>query len=74
MNQPDPINHPLHYNQGKLEVIDVIEDWQLDYHLASALKYIARSRFKGDEITDLHKAIWFLKRKIGLLQCDIIKS
>jgi hypothetical protein len=23
----DSVNHPIHYNSGQVEVIDVIEDW-----------------------------------------------
>lgn len=61
----DAIN-PDHYKGGRsIEPIEVIEDWQLDYHLASALKYIARNGRKPteDPIEGLDKAIWYLKRK-----------
>lgn len=58
------VDHPRHYCQGKFEVIDVIEDWKLDYHLGNAIKYIARCEHKGDLITDLKKAIWYLRRRI----------
>jgi len=30
------VNHPAHYNVGKIEVIDAIEDWQLGFHLGNA--------------------------------------
>ena len=58
------VDHPAHYNQGRLEVIAVIEDWQLDFHLGNAVKYIARSKHKGNELEDLKKAEWYLRRKI----------
>jgi hypothetical protein len=45
--KPDAVNHPAHYNTGKLEVITVIEDWKLDFNLGNAVKYIARARHKG---------------------------
>lgn len=57
-------NHPKHYNTGKFEVIDVIEDWDLDFNLGNAIKYIARSKHKGNYAQDLHKALWYVKRAI----------
>ena len=63
----DNINHPEHYNMGRFEVIDVIEDWCLDFHLGNAVKYIARARHKGNELDDLRKAKWYLDRKINNL-------
>ena len=33
----DLVNHPSHYNQGKYETIDVIEEWGLD--LVGGLQY-----------------------------------
>lgn len=61
---PDPINHPPHYNQGRFECIDVIEDWNLGYHLGCAVKYIARCQHKGSKKEDLLKAIWYLQREV----------
>lgn len=63
----DPIEHPSHYNEGrKYETIDVIEDWNLGYHLSNALKYLSRYNRKGDGIQDLKKAVWYIQRKIKL--------
>jgi len=64
MNDNDDVNHPKHYNMGKFEVIDVIEDWKLGFKLGNAVKYIARAQYKGNEIKDLEKAIWYIKRHI----------
>lgn len=36
------VNHPSHYNDGKIEVIDFIEDKHLNFHRGNAVKYIAR--------------------------------
>lgn len=63
----DQINHPKHYTFSKLEPIDVIEEWELDYHLGNVFKYIARSPYKGNELEDLKKARWYLDRKIDKL-------
>lgn len=62
--EEDLINHPPHYTRGKIEVIDFIEDQALGYHESNALKYICRARWKGKELSDLKKAIWYLNRKI----------
>jgi hypothetical protein len=62
------INHPSHYTFGKYEVIDVIEDWKLSYHLGNVIKHIARSSHKGKQIEDLEKAAWYLKRQIDKLK------
>lgn len=45
----DLINHPPHYTAGKIEPIDVIEDWNLGFALSNCLKYIARAAHKGTE-------------------------
>lgn len=60
------VTHPAHYNSGKIEVIEAIEDWKLDYPSGNAVKYIARAGRKNPdkEIEDLEKAVWYLKRKI----------
>ncbi len=63
-NDHDMVNHPNHYNQGKYEVIDVIEDWNLDFNLGNAIKYIARCNHKGNKKQDLEKAIFYLKREL----------
>ena len=59
----DNVNHPPHYNQGSIEPIDVIEDWNLGFNLGNALKYIARAPHKGDHYGDLRKALWYLRRE-----------
>lgn len=64
----DPVNHPAHYTFGSIEVIEVIEDWELGYHLGNAVKYIARAPHKGHMIEDLEKARWYLSREIQNLK------
>ncbi len=62
----DDIEWPKHYNTGKFQPIDVIEDWKLDFRLANAVKYIARQGKKDPNRAkkDLQKAIWYIKRFI----------
>ena len=60
------VEHPAHYNQGGIEVIDFIEDAKLDFHRGNAIKYIIRHKYKNSsiekQVQDLEKAIWYLKR------------
>ena len=60
----ESVNHPSHYNKGKYEVIDVIEDWKLGFNLGNTVKYISRADHKGKTIEDLKKAQWYLNREI----------
>lgn len=64
------INHPSHYNDGKIEVIDFIEDKQLNFHRGNAVKYIARAgkKDKSKEVEDLKKAQWYIEREIKRLE------
>lgn len=60
----DPVNHPTHYQRGGLEAIQVIEAFQLDYHLGNATKYILRLGHKDNAIQDAQKAAWYINRWI----------
>lgn len=66
----DMINHPKHYTDGKIEVIDFIEDKGLNYHRGNVVKYVARAGKKdpSKEIEDLEKALWYLNREINKLK------
>lgn len=65
------VNHPKHYTQGGIEVIDIMET-QLSpeeyrgYIKGQVIKYITREAHKnGDE--DLAKAQWYLNRYMDYL-------
>ena len=66
----DNVNHPSHYNHGKIEVIDFIEDQHLGFHLGNAVKYISRAGRKDParNVEDLRKAAWYLNRQIERLE------
>lgn len=66
----DVVNHPAHYTDGKIEVIDFIEDKGLNFHRGNAVKYISRAGKKdpSKEIEDLEKAVWYLRREIERLR------
>ena len=59
----DLINSPSHYNQGRIETIEVIEDAVQDaddvvsgYLLGQTLKYLLRMWHKGNSLQDAGKA------------------
>ena len=75
-SKPDNVNHPLHYTDGKIEVIDYIEDKQLGFCLGNAVKYISRAGKKKSgnltdkekEIEDLKKAVFYINYRIKELE------
>ena len=71
--QNDSVNHPSHYTDGKIEVIDFIEDKKLNFHRGNAVKYIARAGKKNPakEVEDLKKAAWYLNRQIEKLEREL---
>ncbi len=54
-----------HYKNLNPQPIEVIENWELDFHLANVLKYISRAGKKEgeSELKDLEKARVYLDRK-----------
>ena len=64
MNWPydDDVNHPSHYTQYPVEVIEITE--RLDFLLGNVVKYVLRCDHKGEPIKDLEKAAWYLARAI----------
>lgn len=70
LNEFDEVNRPKHYCDGKIEVIDFIEDKQLNFCRGNAVKYIARAgkKNKSTEIQDLEKAVWYLQHEIKTLK------
>lgn len=66
----DLINYPPHYVRLTPEPIEVIESWELGYHLGCCVKYVARAGFKegATALQDLQKARWYLNREIERLE------
>ncbi len=61
------VENPSHYNTGKIEVIDFIEDQNLNFNLGNAVKYISRAGKKDPKKfrEDLEKAVWYLNRELA---------
>lgn len=70
--QHDDVKNPSHYAGKGIDVIDVIEAFDLDFPIGNAAKYILRAGKKGKgkklHIQDLRKAIWYIERKIKNLE------
>ena len=49
-----------HYHTTKINSLDVVDDWKLDFYLGNTVKYIQRSKLKGSEEVDIQKAIDYL--------------
>lgn len=75
MKKKEAINHPEHYQGQSFEVIDIIEDYQLGFHLGNAIKYILRAGRKHPEqdkyVEDLRKAIWYIEREITYTEGEV---
>ena len=66
-NKKEMVNHPDHYQSGKFEVIDIIEDFNLGFHLGNVVKYVLRAGKKDATVQELEKARWYLDRYIQTL-------
>ena len=73
VKEDDPVNHPKHYTDGRIEVIEYIEDKNLGFCLGNAIKYISRAgkKEKDKEIQDLRKAMWYIERRIYELENNV---
>ena len=74
----DNVNHPSHYETGKYQCIDVMEETQgkeavKDFCICNAFKYIYRHR-KKNGLEDVKKAVWYLNKYIELSEKDENRS
>lgn len=78
----DPVNHPSHYTQYPVEVIELTR--HMSFTRGNAVKYIARAGFKGGqdkspvdlkkkELEDLKKARWYVDDDIKQLELQLEK-
>ena len=65
------VNHRKHYqSKHGVEVIDIIEEFGLGFHLGNVIKYVLRAGHKSNELEDLEKAKWYLERVIDLKKTE----
>lgn len=58
------VDHPVHYSEGNIEAINIIEAWSLNFSVGNVIKYMLRAPHKGEQLEDLEKAKWYLERHI----------
>ena len=69
MENKDMVNHPAHYGgDNPMEVIKIIDHYELGFALANSIKYILRADKKGNKLEDLKKAAWYLQHEINKLE------
>lgn len=58
------MNHPKHYKSHKsgVECITITE--HMNFNMGNAIKYIWRADLKGQDIEDLRKAEYYIRREI----------
>jgi hypothetical protein len=66
----DAVEHPVHYETGKFECIDVMLETQgveavKDFCVCNAFKYLYR-HWRKNGAEDIKKAIWYLKKWVEL--------
>jgi protein of unknwon function (DUF3310) len=69
----DMVNHPEHYQSGKIETIDVIEEFTKDLKgieasdTANIIKYACRWKRKNG-VEDLRKLVWYAEHLINHIE------
>lgn len=68
----DPVSHPSHYTQGKVECIDAMEqifgrDAVISFAMLNCYKYLWRRKDKDNEEQDIQKAIWYFDKAKELI-------
>jgi hypothetical protein len=64
MNNENLIDHPEHYKSDSIEVIDIIDSFNLNFNLGNSIKYILRADKKGNRKQDLQKALWYINHEL----------
>ena len=69
----DLVNHPPHYTVGNIECIDYLKDSMnsvafIGFLEGNAKKYLHRYNYKGQRISDLQKAQYYLNKLIETIK------
>ena len=73
----DNVNHPSHYETGKFECIDVMQEVfgteaVQNFCVCNAFKYLYRHRRKNGK-EDIEKARWYINKYLELEEKDELK-
>jgi len=64
----EAVDHPDHYQGQGIEVIEIIDSFELDFYRGNIVKYILRADKKDNEVEDLKKAKWYLEKLIAKME------
>tara|TARA_R110000824_G_scaffold166215_5_gene342947 strand:+ start:51 stop:272 length:222 start_codon:yes stop_codon:yes gene_type:complete len=69
----EEVDHPDHYNVGKIETIDYIDSLGMTegFCIGNAIKYLSRYKYKKNSLQDLKKARWYISFLIEKAEADI---
>lgn len=58
---------PNYYKENGMQVIEIVDNFGLDFCLGNVIKYICRAGKKtgNNTVDDLRKALWYLIREIN---------
>lgn len=63
---------PSYYeNKMQYDVIDVIQDYGLNFNRGNVIKYVIRAGHKHNEYQDLEKAVEYLQREMEFIKNKI---
>lgn len=67
---------PSYYNKANMSVIDIIDEYELNFNKGNIIKYVLRSgkKSKDTEIQDLQKAIRYCQMEIERLNKRLSKK
>lgn len=67
---------PSYYNKANMSVIDIIDEYELNFNKGNIIKYILRSgkKSKDTEIQDLQKAMRYCQMEIERLNKKLSKK
>jgi hypothetical protein len=67
---------PSYYNKTNMSVIDIIDEYELNFNKGNIIKYVLRSgkKSKDTEIQDLQKAIRYCQMEIERIQKREVKN
>ena len=67
---------PSYYNKANMSVIDIIDEYELNFNKGNIIKYILRSgkKSKDTEIQDLQKAMRYCQMEIERLNKRLFKK
>ncbi len=67
---------PSYYNKTNMSVIDIIDEYELNFNKGNIIKYVLRSgkKSKDTEVQDLQKAIRYCQMEIERIQKREMKN